>query len=204
MHRRTLLALPFAALPAFAQAQSATDQPDLARIQSYLDSLRALHARFLQIAPDGQTAGGQAWIERPGRMRFQYDPPSPFLLVAGNGLLTFHDSQLQQTSNIPIGSTPLGILLADHVTFSGAIAITGFQRLPGQLQLSLIRTASPQDGTLTLIFTDPPLTLRQWIVTDAQRRRTTVTLYNVELGGHFPAKLFEYIDPRFFQGGGAG
>ncbi len=203
MHRRSLLLLPLA-LPALAHAQPAPPQADLARIQAYLDSLRALHARFLQIAPNGQTSEGQAWLERPGRMRFQYDPPSPFLLVAGNGLLVFHDSQLQQTSNIPIVSTPLGILLANHVTFGGAVTVTDFQRLPGQLQLSLVRTATPQDGTLTLIFADPPLTLRQWIVTDAQRRRTTVTLYNVELGGHFPAKLFEFIDPRFFQGGGAG
>ena len=203
MHRRTLLALPLAAIPRLAQAQS-PGPAELARLQAYLDSIRSLHARFLQVAPDGQTAEGQVWLERPGRMRFQYDPPSPFLLVAGHGLLVFHDSQLQQTSNIPIGSTPLGILLADHVTFAGATTVTGFDRLPGQLQLSLVRTASPQDGTLTLIFADPPLTLRQWIVTDAQRRRTTVTLYNVELGGHFPDKLFTYIDPRFFNGGGAG
>jgi outer membrane lipoprotein-sorting protein len=215
MHRRALLAAPLLALPwsllpsaARAQARPAPlapgDQADVARIQAYLNSVRTLHARFLQVAPDGRTSEGQAWLERPGRMRFQYDPPAPFLLVAGNGLLVFHDSELQQTSNIPIGSTPLGILLADQVTLSGAVTVTGFQRLPGQLQVSLQRTASPQEGTLTLIFADPPLTLRQWVVTDAQNKQTTVTLYNVQLGGRFDPKLFEFIDPRFFQNNGPG
>ena len=209
MKRRALLAtaliLPIAAR---AQARPAAltpqDQADLGRIQAYLDSIHTLHARFLQVAPNGATSEGQAWLERPGRMRFQYDPPSPFLLVAGHGLLVFHDSQLGQTSNIPLGSTPLGILLAANVSLTGAVTVTGFRRLPGQIQVSLVRTASPGDGTLTLIFADPPLTLRQWVTTDAQGQRTTVTLYNVRLGGTFSPKLFEYIDPRFFQNNGPG
>lgn len=210
MRRRTLLAaLPFALsaslIPSASDAQvraaplTRQDQADLLRVQAYLDSIRSLHARFLQVAPDGRTSEGQAWLERPGRMRFQYDPPAPFLLVAGHGLLVFHDSQLNQTSNIPLGSTPLSILLANQVNlFSGNVTVTGFRRLPGQIQVSLVRTATPQDGTLTLIFADPPLTLRQWVVTDAQGKQTTVTLYDVQLGGTFPDKLFEFIDPRFF------
>ena len=132
-------------------------------------------------------------------MRFQYDPPSPLLLVAGHGLVVFHDKSLNQTSNIPLSKTPLGILLADHVRLQGDVTVTGMQRLPGQIQVSLVRTASPGDGTLTLIFADNPLTLRQWTVLDAQRQETRVTLYNVETGGQFDPKLFEFIDPRAFQ-----
>ncbi len=207
MHRRILLAaLLLGLLPVAAHAQvraaplTPQDRADLLRIQAYLDSIRTLHARFLQVAPDGRTSEGQAWLERPGRMRFQYDPPAPFLLVAGHGLLVFYDSALKQTSNIPLGSTPLSILLANQVTlFSDGVTVTGFRRLPGQLQVSLVRTASPQDGTLTLVFAEPPLALRQWVVTDAQGKQTTVTLYDVQLGGSYPDKLFEFIDPRFFQ-----
>ena len=121
-------------------------------------------------------------------MRFQYDPPSPLLLVAGHGLVVFHDKSLNQTSNIPLGRTPLGILLADHVRLQGDVTVTGMQRLPGQIQVSLVRTASAGDGTLTLIFADNPLTLRQWTVLDAQRQETRVTLYNVETGGQFDPK----------------
>jgi outer membrane lipoprotein-sorting protein len=200
--RLSLLPLAIATPAARAEAgfqPTAQDSADLARIEAYLDSLRTLKAHFLQVAPNGATSQGTAWLDRPGRMRFQYDPPSPLLLVAGHGLVVFHDKSLNQTTNIPISKTPLGILLADKVHLSGDVTVTGMQRLPGQIQVSLVRTASPGDGTLTLIFADNPLTLRQWTVLDAQRQETRVTLYNVETGGKFDAKLFEFIDPRFFQ-----
>jgi outer membrane lipoprotein-sorting protein len=207
MHRRDLLSLSLLPLwfgAATAQAQSRfqptpQDSADLARIEGYLDSLKTLKAHFLQVAPNGAISQGNVWLDRPGRMRFQYDPPSPLLLVAGHGLVVFHDKSLNQTTNIPLSQTPLGILLADHVRLKGDVAVTGMQRLPGQLQVSLIRTASPGDGTLTLIFADNPLTLRQWTVLDAQRQETRVTLNNAELGGRFDQKLFEFIDPRFFN-----
>ena len=207
MNRRHLLRLAFvplllASLPAGAQSPfqpTAQDRADIARIEAYLDTLRTLKARFLQVAPNGAIAQGTAWLERPGRMRFQYDPPSPLLLVAGHGLVVFHDKQLNQTSNIPLSQTPLGILLADNVKLSGDVTVTDMQRQPGQIQVSLVRTASPGDGTLTLIFADNPLTLRQWTVLDAQRQETRVTLYNVETGGSFDPKLFQFVDPNFFQ-----
>ncbi|HET6194266.1 MAG TPA: outer-membrane lipoprotein carrier protein LolA, partial [Acetobacteraceae bacterium] len=131
--------------------------------------------------------------------RFQYNPPSPLLLVAGHGLVVFRDNALNQTSNIPIGQTPLGILLADHVRMQGEVTVNGLQRLPGQIQVSLYRTKSPGDGTLTLVFADNPLALRQWTVLDAQRQETRVTLYNAELGGQFDPNLFNVADPNAFR-----
>jgi outer membrane lipoprotein-sorting protein len=207
MKRRNLLRLSLAPLllaVAHADAQprfqpTPLDAADLRRIEAYLDTLRTLKSHFLQVAPNGAITQGTAWLDRPGRMRFQYDPPSPLLLVAGHGLVVFYDKSLNQTSNIPISQTPLGILLADHVRLEGDVTVTGMQRLPGQLQVSLVRTATPGDGTLTLIFADNPLTLRQWTVLDAQRQETRVTLYNVETGGNFDSKLFEFIDPRFLN-----
>jgi outer membrane lipoprotein-sorting protein len=209
MHRRTLLLAPLL-LPLAAHAQrpaalTPQDQADLSRVEAYLNSIRGLQARFLQVAPDGRTTEGQAWLVRPGRMRFQYDPPTPFLLVGGHGMLTFHDAQLKQTSNIPLSQTPLGLLLQDNLRLSGDVTVSRIARLPGQIQVTLYRTRSPQEGQLTLIFADNPLTLRQWVVTDAQRQETRVTLYDVRLGGNFDSKLFEFVDPRFFQnntGGG--
>jgi outer membrane lipoprotein-sorting protein len=208
MQRRALLRLfpALLMLPAVAPAQprfepTSQDRADLARIETYLDGLRTMKAHFLQVAPNGAISRGTVWLDRPGRMRFQYDPPSPLLLVAGHGLVVFHDKSLNQTTNIPIGQTPLGILLADHVRLGGDVTVTGMQHLPGQVQVSLVRTASPGDGTLTLIFADNPLALRQWTVTDAQRQQTTVTLYNVEMGGQFDQKLFQFIDPRALQPG---
>jgi outer membrane lipoprotein-sorting protein len=213
MFRRSLLLAPLLLLPVAAEAQgvpaaqiraaalSAQDRADVARIEAYLNSVRSLHARFFQVAPDGGTSQGQVWLVRPGRMRFQYDPPSPFLLVAGNGLLVFNDKQLNQTSNIPLGSTPLGLLLQDNLRLAGDVTIVSFVRAPGQLQVGIVRTASPQDGVLTLIFADNPLALRQWTVLDQQRHETRVTLTNPEFGGVYANSMFQFIDPRALENG---
>jgi outer membrane lipoprotein-sorting protein len=183
---------PTRAATAFQPTQR--DRADIARAEAYLNSIRTLKAQFLQVAPDGGMSRGTVWLERPGHLRFQYDPPAPFLLVASHGLLVFHDSALRQTSNIPLGRTPLGILLASRVSLSGDVTVNGVDRVPGQLQISLYRTSSPGDGVLALLFADDPLALRQWTVLDAQRRETRVTLYNVELGGRFDPKLFEFSE----------
>jgi outer membrane lipoprotein-sorting protein len=195
MISRRLLLLAAALLPSVAWAAplSPQDRADIARVEAYLNALKTLKSHFIQTTQDGQMSEGTAWLQRPGKMRFQYKPPAPFLLIAAHGVLTFHDSSLQQTSNIPLGRTPLGILLADNVTLSGAVTVTNIQRLPGQLQMTMVRTESPGDGTLTLIFADNPLALRQWTVVDAQRRVTHVTLSDVQLGGNFDQQLFEQI-----------
>jgi outer membrane lipoprotein-sorting protein len=203
MKRRALLAstllLPAAALAQPRFQPTAQDRADLGRIETYLNGLRTLKAKFVQIAPDGALAAGTAWLSRPGRMRFEYFPPTPFLLVAGNGLLVFHDAKLGQTTNIPLGQTPLGILLAENVKLAGDLTVLSLRREPGMIELQVTRTASPGDGSLTLLFADAPLALRQWTVLDAQRRETRVTLSNVELGGTFDSNLFQFVAPQFFQ-----
>lgn len=206
MHRRTLLtvivttAILGAGALARAQMADPSDTATLAKVESYLNGVRSLKARFLQVAPTGGTAQGTAWLDRPGRMRFQYDAPSPLLLVAGHGLVVFHDAELDQTSNIPIGQTPLGILLADSIRLTGGeLKVTGLTRQPGVIEVTVTRISTPNDGSLTLGFVDQPLSLRYWIVTDAQRQRTRVTLSEVTTGGRFDGKLFEYVDPKALQ-----
>ena len=205
MKRRTLTLLPLlaalsvatapaqaAAPAASAPALSAADRADLARIEAYLNGVHTLKARFLQVAPNGGVSEGTAWMERPGRMRFEYDPPTPLLLVAGHGLFFFHDSQLNQTTNLPLNATPLGLLLRDNLRLAGDVTVTAIQRFPGQIQVTMVRTATPDDGSLTLVFADEPLTLQQWMVVDAQRQETRVRLFHVELGGSFDPKLFVF------------
>ncbi len=202
MQRRALLAAALS--PLFASAAhaayvlTAQDRTDVARIEAYLNDLHTLKARFLQVAPDGATSEGTTWLDRPGRMRFQYDKPSPLLLVAGHGLFVFYDRELKQVTNIPLSATPLGLLLREHLTLSGDVTVTGFERLPGQIQVTLVRTASPGDGSLTLVFADMPLALRQWVVLDGQRQETRVTLFDVQTGGSFDSDMFSLVDPKSF------
>jgi outer membrane lipoprotein-sorting protein len=209
MKRRTFLVAALLPLLAAGRAHAATAQPapltaqdhaDIARIEAYLNGLHTLKARFLQVAPNGATSDGTTWLERPGRMRFQYDKPSPLLLVAGHGLFVFYDRELHQTTNLPLGSTPLGLLLRDHLTLSGDVTVTGIARQPGEIEVTLERTNSPDDGSLTLVFADNPLALREWAVVDAQHQETRVTLYDVEEGGKFDSDMFTFIDPKIQPG----
>lgn len=197
MNRRSLLLLPLvlAALPAAAPVPASLterDRADLARIEAYLNGLHTLKAHFLQVSPDGTTTEGTAWMDRPGKMRFEYAPPSPLLLVAGHGLFFFHDSQLNQTTNLPLSSTPLGLLLTENLRLAGDVTVTEVSRVPGQLMVSMVRTASPEDGSLVLVLSDNPLALRQWSVIDAQGQETRVTLFDIQLGGQFDPRLFNF------------
>ena len=204
--RRQILALTSLALggvllaPLSAQAASlpltAAAQALIAKVTAYLNAQKGLTANFLQVSPDGATRTGKAWLERPGKMRFAYDPPDPQLLIAGFGLLVYHDPQLGQTTNIPLDSTPLGILLAQHVDLeSASVHVTAINRQPGQINITLVRHGKEALGSLTLTFSTDPLELVAWTVQDAQGKRTTVHLYDVAPGGPFPDSLFEYNPP---------
>jgi len=106
----------------------------------------------------------------------------------------FHDKQLDQTTNIPLSRTPLGILLADKIDLAdGALQILEVSHDSGLLSVSVTRAENPGEGSLTLIFRDQPLQLVQWIVTDAQRRQTRVALSNIQLGGTYPDSMFTYV-----------
>jgi outer membrane lipoprotein-sorting protein len=170
----------------------------LTAIQNYLNLVRTVEASFLQVSSNGEFARGRVYIERPGRMRVEYDPPAPHLIVANNGLLIYLDRELNQRTHVPLSSTPASILLAPSITLTGGpLNVTGFQAAGGRVQLTLVQKDSPGEGSLTLVFTDTPLTLKQWMVTDAQGIETTVTLENAKFDGPIKPQLFEMEDPRF-------
>jgi outer membrane lipoprotein-sorting protein len=172
------------------------DQTDIPRIETYLNSLHTLTARFIQTTSNGKTSYGKLWLERPGRMRLQYDPPANLLLVASNGLAVFHDADLDQTSKFPLSSTPLSLILAEDIRLLGKITVTHLLHSSNQTQMTVLRTDKPMDGSLTLVFDNNPLALRSWTIMDAQRQLTTVSLSNMQMGGTFNQSLFTFVDPN--------
>jgi outer membrane lipoprotein-sorting protein len=199
MHRRSLLTLAalLAAGPSLAAPLSDRDRADIARAEAWLNRLSSVKARFLQIAQNGAAAEGTAWIVRPGRMRFEYDPPEPLLLVASHSQFFYFDRQLKQATVLPISSTPLGLLLRDNLRLSGDVTVSGVERGQGLFRVTLFRTGAQAEGQLTLVFSDNPVELKQWAVVDAQGRETRVSLYQPEYGGRYPNLLFDFNDPRF-------
>ncbi len=195
--RRAVLA-GLLATPSVAQPQPAR-AAIVARVETYLNAMTTLEARFLQIAQGGGSALGTAMIWRPGRMRFDYDAPEPTLLVAADGQMMLLDRELKQPTIVPIGSTPLSVLLRNPIRLSGDVAVTQVEETGGFSRLTVQRIGSPAEGRITLVFATEPMELRQWLVVDAQARETRVTLSQIRTGVRFDPALFAMNDPRFLE-----
>lgn len=202
--RIVLVMMALLALAPAAQAASPRkplsdqDKADIARAETYMNGITTLKARFQQYAPNGNVAEGTAFFWRPGRMRLQYDPPSPLLVVADGSFLIVHDRELGEPSYIPLNSTPAGVLVRENVQLNGKdLSVTKVTRAPGVLTIALVESDDPGQGELTLVFSDSPFQLRQWRVLDAQGNLTTVSLYEAQKGISLDRSLFEFKHPSF-------
>jgi len=205
MNRRAVLAALFGSAAARLSAAAAVASPaavaltpqdnaDLQRIAAYLGGIRTMYAKFRQVAAGGGVATGQLWMARPGRMRFEYDPPSAILLLADMFYVYYVDKELVQMSKVGLKSTPAWLLLRDPITFTDLI-VTRFERGANTLMLTVVEKTEPDNGSLTMVFSDNPLALQQWSIVDQQRKTTTVSLYDERFGMALDPKLFVYQDP---------
>jgi len=203
MNRRAVLAALFGSAAARLSAAAAVASPaavaltpqdnaDLQRIAAYLGGIRTMYAKFRQVAAGGGVATGQLWMARPGRMRFEYDPPSAILLLADMFYVYYVDKELVQMSKVGLKSTPAWLLLRDPITFTDLI-VTRFERGTNTLRLTVVEKTEPDNGSLTMVFSDN--TLQQWSIMDQQRKTTTVSLYDERFGMALDPKLFVYQDP---------
>jgi outer membrane lipoprotein-sorting protein len=173
----------------FNNTLNAEDRADVDRVSAYMSGLTDLQGNFLQVGPDGSLAEGQFYLRRPGRLRFEYTPPDNMLVVADGTWVAVKDG-FSATQRYPIGATPLGILLEDHVDLATEVKIMSVERQPGALRVKLADTSGNAPGDLTLVFDEPSLQLRQWVVTDAQGLQTTVALRNIQTGLRASNALF--------------
>lgn len=190
-----LLAL-FCAPLSKAIAVAGTQAPSVAGAEAYLDGLTTAQARFLQTAPNGTQLIGTFYLSRPGRLRFSYDPPVKDFIVADGLFLYFYDSELGEQSNAPIGQTLADFLLRPDLRLSGDITVTDVRHDGELLRITLTQTADPDAGTLTLGFTENPLALKKWRVTDGTGAITEIELFQMETGVVLDDTLFVYADPN--------
>lgn len=200
--RRAVLAgLTFALVArpsAFAQSRRAlsdADRADVARVESHLAEIRTLESRFLQIGPDGSTAEGAFFLSRPGRLRLEYDPPNPNLLIADGRALAHIDRSLRTIAYLPLDSTPAGVLVRADVRLAGDVDVVGVERGPGVLRVSVVQTSDPRAGRLTLVFAERPFQLSSWNIVDAQGLTTRITLLDARIGQPIDPQRFRIVDP---------
>ena len=199
IHRRHVLAVALllllsATAQVAAQAPatvSAQDTLELQRIAAYLNNIRTMTARFQQVASNG-TSTGRLWVARPGRMRFEYDPPTQIALLADAQSVYYWDKELNQTSKYELRQTPAWFFLRDPISFGGDVVVTRFEHAGGIVRVTLVEGTRPDAGSLTLVFRDNPLALVQWTVVDQQGKTTTVSLYDTQFGVALDPGMFQY------------
>ena len=169
----------------------------LSRVESYLSGITTIVADFNQVAPNGDLTSGKFYLKRPKQMRWQYSPPTPILMVTRGEYLTYYDYELDQVSDIPLQDTLLGFLSQQKISFKDkAIKVIGLEQEPGVIRLSLVQSDKPDDGTLTLQFSDKPLRLYNMQVMDATGQTTSINLNNARFDQKLTDEVFAFKDPR--------
>ncbi len=173
------------ALPAMAEKISL---PELSR---YLNGIKTAETTFTQFNEDGSKSTGRLYIKRPGRVRFEYDPPEQTLVISdGNSVAIVDAKSNQRPDAYPLYRTPLSVILARRVKLDRAKMVTGHS---SDGTLTTVRAQDPKHieyGSIDLIFSDNPVRLSQWIVNDGNGGRTRVVLGELTKGGQFDKNLF--------------
>lgn len=197
--RRILLALFFvlggfsasvAGVPTYRHEFSDADKADLDRISAALNAAHTMKGGFIQIDPDGQADEGMFYIEKPGKMRFEYHAPNPVLIVSDGSTVAVQNRKLDTVDHYPLWTTPLDLILSDDLNLKRNSSIAGISREPGELIVYARANSNRVNGNISLVFSDPTLELLQWTVVDAQGSTTTVSVRDVQQNVTLDPALF--------------
>lgn len=187
------LALLTAAAPVVPEGQEA----QVKRVEDYLTQLTTVVADFNQVDSNGGVASGKFYLKRPGKMRWEYKPPTPILLVSNGRVVTYYDSELDQVNYVAVDDTLAAFLAQPIIKLdSNSTRLTQFSAQDGVTRATIVLAKKPDEGSLMLELTGDPLQIQQMVVTDASGARTTIKLENATFGQELPDELFKFEDPR--------
>jgi outer membrane lipoprotein-sorting protein len=179
-----------AATTVLAEAGAFDAEAALAGVNGWLNGVETYRARFTQIAPDFSSSSGILSIRRPGRLRFEYDAPSPLLVVADGTTVAIADSDLGTIDRVPLRSTPLWWLLKPDVDLAADANVTDVWQEDGYLYVATRDRDDEMDGTALFAFNPDSYVLEEWFVTDSLGYTTRVTLTDVETDIRLNPRLF--------------
>lgn len=185
-HTLGLLALCLSANAAVA------DRLSLDEMSAYLNDLTKAKAEFTQINVDGTISTGEVSINRPGRVRFDYDAPNQSLVLAGQGQVVVFDGKSNVSpEKFPLSRTPLGLILARNVDLAQADMVVGHRSDDTTTTVVAQDPKHPEYGNIELVFTSDPVQLRQWVINDGSGQSTTVILGALATDVSFSARVFD-------------
>lgn len=194
----TVVMIVSTSLSAWAQTPVVSDaEASVAAVQSYLQNLRSVKAKFVQTAPDGTQTHGNFLLKRPGRMRFDYAAPVTDFIVADGRFIYYYDGQMKETANAPISHSLADFFLREKITLDGDIKVTDVRSENDLLMVTLVQAKDAGAGSLTLGLTQAPnMQLKKWVISDTQGGVTQVELFEISEGIALDNDTFHYYDPK--------
>ncbi|MGH1397724.1 MAG: LolA family protein [Alphaproteobacteria bacterium] len=202
----TLIILGIAAIAPATYAQEGAQESTkdwsekVKKAETYLQNLGTAQARFVQTTHNGTQLVGTFYLDRPGKLRFEYDDPIDDFVVADGFFIYFYDAELGEQTNAPIGQTLADFFLREDLKLGGDLTVKDVRRAGEHIQITLSQTADPEAGTLLLGFKENQdngaLTLNKWRIVDGQGLITEIELFHLKSGITHPKNLFTYRDPK--------
>jgi outer membrane lipoprotein-sorting protein len=159
-------------------------------ISEYLNTVHTLKGRFLQIGPSGKVDEGDFYMQRPGRVRFEYRPPNPTLVISDGSAMAVTNLKLNTVDRYPLSMTPLDFLLSDKIDLAKSGQVLSVEIEPGIITLKARTSKNRHVSNISFVFAAPVIELRQWTVIDDQNLPTTVVLNGLVAGAPLPPELF--------------
>ena len=174
-------------------AQTKADSEDVKKIENYLNSIKTMRADFVQIASNGEKVEGRLYIEKPNKIRMEYNAPSNVLIVCNGDYIVYYDKELDQITNIDYEDIPAAAILANTVKIDGKeLKVTNFYEDPGVMRVGLQYANAGDLGPFTLVFANNPFELRQWKVVTPQAMEVSLSLYDTVVDGKLDEGLFKF------------
>jgi len=159
-------------------------------IGNYINGFTSLQGDFTQVSPKGTVSKGVFYLKKPGKMRFEYSPPNPFIIVSDGTWVTIKNRAKDSADQYPLSQTPLRLVLDENVDIYKEADILDVQSADGIVTVTLEDKKKNVPGHLVLTYDENQKALQQWIIVDGQGRQTTVSLENVVAGVAADPKLF--------------
>jgi len=166
----------------------------LERASTALAKVKTASGTFEQLAPDYTESTGRFALSRPGKVRFEYDAPTPLLVVSDGTTVALQDSELETTDRVPLGTTPLALLLDDEIDFATEAEVLDVTTGNGRVAITLRDQSGEMDGTLTLLMQESDMALTGWRTVDSGGNMTQVQLTDVNYGKRLNPRLFVLKD----------
>ncbi len=145
-------------------------------VGAYFNNLKSLRGEFVQVGPRGHISSGTFYLNKPGRLRFEYSPPNPFLIVTDGTWLVVNNRKKNKADYYPLSQTPLRLVLADEVNLLKEAKILHVNESSDEITVTLEDRDQLVSGQLTVVYDHKSKNLKQWVIIDGQGLRTTISL----------------------------